>query len=608
MNFCCCLGHVRAIMQVPPKWTPTPFDFQHTPLRDPINQIRLLKINQHDPLIFTLSDYSLHSAPKFIAISYVWGNPTACKTILINGRRCRVTSNAEEALRQTHLGAKSIGISYLWLDSVCIDQASLSEKGCQVNIMSEIYGTSDAVYACIGGDADGAVALFESIPQLLKTGNPLDETTARAARAVAERPYWRRLWIVQELALAKKSPIILCGSAAVGLQSLKGVMVLLNIYTHGVAGAVIELGTADWDHPQHAVVREPAPLSKDRTGKRPFDSTGLARLLRAFWSLGCADPRDRIFGLLGIIDWGTNSKKIKVDYNNTRIQLACRAMQSMTLGGRIGMDDVLNLLAALHYNFIAPWGGFYLFWDYNSKGTFSTLIDDIEGARHEDYPYFKYGKYWSNVRAVRIISGDQETPTGTTYSNNLIMTAVSPTNEKSRAYLSWRGIHVADVDGSTASGDYLLLGEDSDIHEYFAFVFRYNATTSRCQFLSTASILDPQILVWVKAIADCKWKLDALSFLTLGAVTLWTRHLAARGRHAYPAGDATSPTAADPRSLLPPLLTRAESTYESRYANRSYVFFAEQHYHVPSESDKIFQNFHSLLADQNFRTISNPQS
>jgi hypothetical protein len=609
MNFCCCLGRVRA--KKPPKRTPTPLDFRHTPLRDPSSQIRLLEINEHDPLAFKISDYPLHSAPRFIAISYVWGNPTACKTISINGRRFNVTSNAEEAMRQTHIGAKSISISYIWLDSVCIDQTSLSEKGRQVGMMGDIYGTSHAVYAYIGGDADGAAELFQSIPQLLETGDPLDETTARAARAVAARPYWRRLWIVQELALAEKSPIILCGSAAAGLQSLKGIMVLFNIFNYGVAGAVMEMGTADWDHPQNGSVRGPALSPKDRTGKRPFDSTGLARLLRAFWPLGCADPRDRIFGLLGIIDWGTASNTIKVDYNNTRIQLACRAMQFMSSEGKIGMDDVLNLLAALHHNFIAPWGDFYLFWDYSSQDKFPTLIGDIESARHEDNPYFKNGEYWLNVRALQIISNDQETPTATGRTTSLVMDAISPTNGETRAKTYWRGIHVADVDKSTASGDYLLLGEDPETYHSFAFVFRYDVTTSRCRFLSTASVLNSGTLDMLKTHASREWKLDALSFLTLSAVTLWSRHLAAWGRlvrnHAHAATDAPSPTATDPRTSLPPLLMRAEITYESRYDNASDVFFAQQHYHVPSESDKIYQNFHTLLADQNFRKISNPQ-
>jgi hypothetical protein len=39
---------------------------------------------------------------------------------------------------------------YLWIDSICIDQANSAEKGHQVSIMSQIYETAENVAVYLG--------------------------------------------------------------------------------------------------------------------------------------------------------------------------------------------------------------------------------------------------------------------------------------------------------------------------------------------------------------------------------------------------------------------------------------------------------------------------
>lgn len=107
------------------------------------------------------------------------------------------------------------------MDSICIDQASLEEKNQQVQMMGRIYASAKSVLACVGPHAEGSERLYQH--RLMQ--EPRDYQLKDMAwlwkilRRFWERPYWTRMWIVQELELAKKITII-CGSDALYFEDL----------------------------------------------------------------------------------------------------------------------------------------------------------------------------------------------------------------------------------------------------------------------------------------------------------------------------------------------------------------------------------------------------
>lgn len=93
----------------------------YTPLDSSRNEIRLLEIlprssdyecdhTVHCRLIHS----SLDSRPSYTAISYVWGDPTEKKAVVVNGQLVQITTNLADALQQF----REDGVETLWADDV----------------------------------------------------------------------------------------------------------------------------------------------------------------------------------------------------------------------------------------------------------------------------------------------------------------------------------------------------------------------------------------------------------------------------------------------------------------------------------------------------------
>lgn len=109
----------------------------------------------------------LDSRPEYHALSYVWGvvNPQAMAATWISApssgsyRRLRITPNCCQALKHLRYSDRPRS---LWVDAICIDQQSNSEKSSQVAMMETIYFT-----------ASNVVVWLDLSPEL-----PADKTTA----------------------------------------------------------------------------------------------------------------------------------------------------------------------------------------------------------------------------------------------------------------------------------------------------------------------------------------------------------------------------------------------------------------------------------------------
>lgn len=145
----------------------TPFRYE-TQLDRSKEEIRVLKLLPKDQWPISsqpacrMSNVSLKQNPKFSALSYVWGDPSDQKEIVVNGSTKRVTSNLLEALFGI---AKPEGI-VIWIDAICINQEDNDEKGRQVGMMGEIYRKATEVVAWLGPSAGGSDALTDCLNAL----------------------------------------------------------------------------------------------------------------------------------------------------------------------------------------------------------------------------------------------------------------------------------------------------------------------------------------------------------------------------------------------------------------------------------------------------------
>jgi len=204
------------------------------PSRDPDSWIRcdLMHVNLKDKL-------------PYLALSYVWGRPSTVKTIWIRDTQVSVQPNLFSALRTCRHQYKPI---IIWVDALCINQSDISERNSQVAMMKSIYQNAYQVVIWLGEASDNSDLAFLWIGRLKSA---FDELKARphtpiselelfnlikdtafdnhwvALRALLYRPYWRRLWVCQELLYAKEA-VVLCGSKHMDWQMFSLVVLLLS--------------------------------------------------------------------------------------------------------------------------------------------------------------------------------------------------------------------------------------------------------------------------------------------------------------------------------------------------------------------------------------------
>ncbi|KAK6434794.1 hypothetical protein LTR95_009024 [Oleoguttula sp. CCFEE 5521] len=229
-------------------------------------QIRLLHFqdgSSEDAIQLELRTYNRAEVPAYTALSYGWGRPKNPGSIRVNGVARGVRRNLCDALK--HLPSHTTGP--FWVDAICIDQKNAKERNDQVRAMGEIYSGAALVLAWLGLVDDNIRPCFAS------NGQESLAVVRAARKALVGRQYWTRLWVYQELVLAKQIRIT-CGHYSMGYSDLE--TLLWNV-------------DADYDAQRicYAVSRGPT-----------YD---LCEALAQFSTCKCADERDRIFAVLSIV-------------------------------------------------------------------------------------------------------------------------------------------------------------------------------------------------------------------------------------------------------------------------------------------------------------------
>jgi hypothetical protein len=229
--------------------------YPFTPLSSP-NEIRLLILHPSSTgseIICQLLHSGLHERP-YEAVSYEWGLPSEeDPSISIDNHTIRIRKNLFLALEQfRHQHEERV----LWIDALCINQDDTSEKGSQVQFMGTIYSTAEMVLVWLGASDENtslAYNFMHRVSALMSGPGPRvelqevklgDELNVRLGNSwllleprfkgyvklsteeleamwrLMERSYWYRVWIVQEICLARKISIF-CGNYCISSELME---------------------------------------------------------------------------------------------------------------------------------------------------------------------------------------------------------------------------------------------------------------------------------------------------------------------------------------------------------------------------------------------------
>lgn len=197
--------------------------FEYSPLQS--NTFRLLELipgrSLRADIHCWLRDYQVDAAPPYEALSYTWGDEESKCRISLNGFSFHIRPNLRDALRRLRQPRST---RIIWIDAICIDQKSADEKSVQVPLMEKIYTRAERVIAWLGEETFDSGMALDFIPHLTKIAEvnnksnwlshlERDEFLRKMMSLVHlfSRPWWRRMWIIQEVALAPHV-LLVCGS------------------------------------------------------------------------------------------------------------------------------------------------------------------------------------------------------------------------------------------------------------------------------------------------------------------------------------------------------------------------------------------------------------
>lgn len=281
-------------------WTPPLYST--LPLPGGRTHFRLLQIDNgetNEQLNLNMTVHDLGSIVEYEALSYCWGSTAPHHTAIVNGEEVKITDELDSALLQLRAEQKNTGsMNRIWVDAICIDQDNVHEKSDQINIMRTIYASASSVRAWLGTADEHTAISFEVFAQFAEAdGTPNGSSTRDKLRytpgtrtialtATLDRPYFERVWIVQELVVAR-SALLQCGSHQIDFDAFQlAVRRMTGSGSYAFTQRVASLAyLGDW-----------------RDAFRRGDQTELGlRLLIDSRDRKATDLRDKLYSLWGIV-------------------------------------------------------------------------------------------------------------------------------------------------------------------------------------------------------------------------------------------------------------------------------------------------------------------
>jgi hypothetical protein len=348
-----------------------------------VRLIKIKPRRQNAPLECELEVFQAESVnrwPAFVALSYVWGSPDDTVSINLNGQVFRITRNLYHALYQIREWSADINVllarlnapylnllwepryqaifgdvkpgPWFWVDAICINQADMAEKEHLVPRMKDVYANAARVLCWLGPidemayqderAAQGVHGLFNvcnhihahAVAQpndgtdirewlskyaLVDLLGPKLNTFADVLVSVLRRPWFSRVWTIQEAILSAMEPVFGFGTATVVGQALWHAVLALDVHLPPPREPILRrLAMSGVEELRMAksgrIYSEIMHHQKETPTLR-----GLAKSLGEIFhyttvNYKCAVPHDMIYGTLSLADTSILPKELAPNY------------------------------------------------------------------------------------------------------------------------------------------------------------------------------------------------------------------------------------------------------------------------------------------------------
>jgi len=316
------------------------------PSQDYIRLLRPFR-DSHGRLCGELRTFPVSQCPTFIAVSYTWEPVNPVQQIIISGQILDIGRNIFQALdtytsydtlrsldtfienesslssaerRQFMLNPERW--TYFWIDSICIDQSNVRERNHQIKMMKSIYTRAAFTLAWLGDEVENSNSTSLGARPLMEVMNLPGKEWRRISKDVRNRRYRTRLWIVQEVVLAKDI-LICCGKDHICWSD----PAWLHI-SNSATGFVPKTHApkAKGSQQLFQLFKQKSIISLHDMRRNQDKLEDLEVLILKFIDQECHDPRDKIYGLLSLANC-RGSRDIEVDYTKTNKQVYDEVME-----------------------------------------------------------------------------------------------------------------------------------------------------------------------------------------------------------------------------------------------------------------------------------------
>jgi hypothetical protein len=257
---------------------------------------------------------------SYEAVSYVWGDPDNITHVQCDKASLKIPVSLEAALLRFRDKTKP---RVLWADSMCINQADPVEKAQQVSFMGLIYWKARRVLIWLGPDTEldtrkSAIRAAQTIREISELYE--DSSRARTAmlrleqhnseilekgdedyqweavRCLLNQNWFTRVWVVQELGLARAATFH-CGEACFDGDCLEDMLFVLNTMAptlarfYGLNKTTLTLG--------YSYMSSTRSNERLELGADPTKAESFLDILEMGRGLECTDERDTVYAFLG---------------------------------------------------------------------------------------------------------------------------------------------------------------------------------------------------------------------------------------------------------------------------------------------------------------------
>jgi Heterokaryon incompatibility protein (HET) len=282
-------------------------------------------------------------APRYRAVSYCWGDPVPTDRIwLSENAHLPINASAAHVIRNVRSDQD------IWIDAVCINQCDDDEKSQQVTMMWDIFKFAGLVIAWLGALEDNAKLalqlIFDAANRVGRNAVYLqrnrsgpsslpfhfDALAWGAPANLLERPWFRRIWIIQEILAAKDATLVCSAGSHIEVVDWEDLVKVIEHLESEDCLNLVELkdSSKPWAHPRlphgvEGIIRiQKLKYAQDMRRKSMQEILVLTATAEA------SDPRDKAFAIRSM-SCGTLAEALKPNYHLSACEVFINATRQM---------------------------------------------------------------------------------------------------------------------------------------------------------------------------------------------------------------------------------------------------------------------------------------